>query len=214
MCAGRSRGTWCASTSSREACGRRPGGVQRARPREAGTGGQPPPSGVVSATPASGTPHLPATSSPTQQIRQLVQCGGTMYAVGSFSSIKQGSETAHPQRPGQLQRYQPLHGHVLGSRGGGEHEYQRVRRGRDQLHRVQRRQLRGRLHRRRTSPRSTAPAVKNIAEISHQYRQRGDRVRAQRQRRGGYPGRCSGATCWWGAPSRPSTGPASRAWSA
>ena len=46
---------------------------------------------MVSATPASNTPHLPATSSPTQQVRQLVQCGGTMYAVGSFSSIKQGS---------------------------------------------------------------------------------------------------------------------------
>jgi hypothetical protein len=60
---------------------------------EAGTGGQPPPAGVVSATPASNTPHLPATSSPTQQVRQLAQCGGTMYAVGSFSSIKQGSQT-------------------------------------------------------------------------------------------------------------------------
>ena len=60
---------------------------------EAGTGGQPPPPGVVSATPASGTPHLPATSSPTQQVRQLAQCGGTMYAVGSFSSIKKGSTT-------------------------------------------------------------------------------------------------------------------------
>ena len=58
---------------------------------EAGTGGQPPPPGVVSATPASGTPHLPATSSPTQQIRQLAQCGGTMYAVGSFTSIQRGS---------------------------------------------------------------------------------------------------------------------------
>jgi hypothetical protein len=58
---------------------------------QAGTGGQPPPPGVVSATPASGTPHLPATSSPTQQVRQLVQCGGTMYAVGSFTSIQRGS---------------------------------------------------------------------------------------------------------------------------
>ncbi len=58
---------------------------------EAGTGGQPPPPGVVSAAPASNTPHLPATSSPTQQVRQLAQCGGTMYAVGTFSSIKQGS---------------------------------------------------------------------------------------------------------------------------
>ena len=58
---------------------------------EAGTGGQPPPAGVVSATPASGTPHLPATSSPTQQVRQIAQCGGTMYAVGSFTSIQRGS---------------------------------------------------------------------------------------------------------------------------
>jgi hypothetical protein len=58
---------------------------------EAGTGGQPPPAGVVSAAPASGTPHLPATSSPTHQVRQIVQCGGTMYAVGSFSSIQRGS---------------------------------------------------------------------------------------------------------------------------
>jgi hypothetical protein len=60
---------------------------------QAGTGGQPPPSGVVSATPASNTPQLPPSSSPTQQIRQIVQCGGTMYAVGSFSSIKQGSKS-------------------------------------------------------------------------------------------------------------------------
>jgi len=58
---------------------------------EAGTGGQPPPPGVVSATPVSGTPHLPASSSPTQQIRQLVQCGGTMYAVGTFTTIRKGS---------------------------------------------------------------------------------------------------------------------------
>ena len=46
---------------------------------------------IRAATPVSGTPHLPAMSSPTQQIRQLVQCGGTMYAVGSFSSIRKGS---------------------------------------------------------------------------------------------------------------------------
>ncbi len=58
---------------------------------EAGTGGQPPPPGVVSAAPASNTPHLAAKSSPTEQVRQLVQCGGTMYAVGTFSSIQQGS---------------------------------------------------------------------------------------------------------------------------
>ena len=59
-----------------------------------GAGGEQPPPGVVSATPASGTPHLKATDdSPPQQIRQLVQCGNTMYAVGSFSEIIKGSTT-------------------------------------------------------------------------------------------------------------------------
>ncbi len=57
-------------------------------------GGEPPPSGVVSATPASGTPHLKSSDdNPVQQIRQLVQCGNTMYAVGSFSEIVKGSTT-------------------------------------------------------------------------------------------------------------------------
>src|ERR1700735_1176371 len=57
-------------------------------------GGEQPPSGVVSATPASGTPHLNATAdSPVQQIKQLVECGGNMYAVGSFTEIQQGSTT-------------------------------------------------------------------------------------------------------------------------
>jgi hypothetical protein len=42
--------------------------------------------GPVSATPASGTPELAATGS-TEQVRQIAQCGGTMYAVGSFTSI-------------------------------------------------------------------------------------------------------------------------------
>ena len=46
----------------------------------------------MSSTPASGTPQLKSTDdNPTQQIRQLVQCGGTMYAVGRFTSINQGS---------------------------------------------------------------------------------------------------------------------------
>ena len=42
--------------------------------------------GPVSSTPAKGTPQL-ANTGTTQQVRQLVQCGGTMYAVGSFTSI-------------------------------------------------------------------------------------------------------------------------------
>ncbi len=60
--------------------------------RAGGVGGEQPPAGVVSSTPASNTPHLKATNdNPTQQIRQLVQCGGTMYAVGTFNQIVKGS---------------------------------------------------------------------------------------------------------------------------
>jgi len=59
-----------------------------------GVGGVAPPSGVVSNTPATDTPHLKATAdNPTQQIRQLVQCGSTMYAVGSFTTIVRESST-------------------------------------------------------------------------------------------------------------------------
>jgi hypothetical protein len=61
---------------------------------QAATGGEQPPAGVVSSTPASNTPHLKATAdNPVQQIRQLVQCGNTMYAVGSFDTIVRGSTT-------------------------------------------------------------------------------------------------------------------------
>jgi hypothetical protein len=48
------------------------------------------PVGPVSATPAAGTPQLASTGT-TQTVRQLVQCGGTMYAVGSFTQIKRYS---------------------------------------------------------------------------------------------------------------------------
>jgi hypothetical protein len=48
--------------------------------------------GPVLATPAAGTPQLAATTS-TEQIRQLVDCGGNMYAVGTFTSISQGGTT-------------------------------------------------------------------------------------------------------------------------
>ena len=60
---------------------------------QAGTGGEQPPAGVVSALPVTNTPHLPTTSKTTQQIRQLVQCGANMYAVGTFSTIVKGSTT-------------------------------------------------------------------------------------------------------------------------
>ena len=60
---------------------------------QAGTGGEHPPAGVVLPTPATGTPHLANSSNPVEQVHELVQCGGTMYAVGFFSSILQGSKT-------------------------------------------------------------------------------------------------------------------------
>ena len=51
-----------------------------------------PPAGAVSPTPPGDTPHLITTDdNPVEQIRQLVQCGGTMYAVGTFSTIKRES---------------------------------------------------------------------------------------------------------------------------
>src|SRR5437016_1877178 len=54
------------------------------------TGGLPPPGTGVMAKPVRGTPHFAVSSNPIEQVRQLVQCGGTMYAVGTFSHILQG----------------------------------------------------------------------------------------------------------------------------
>src|SRR5215471_12185396 len=50
--------------------------------------------GAVSPTPATGTPTL-VNNQATEQIRQLVDCGGTMYAVGTFTQISgwNGSST-------------------------------------------------------------------------------------------------------------------------
>jgi hypothetical protein len=48
--------------------------------------------GPVSATPEPGTPQL-ATTTTTEQVRQLADCGGIMYAVGTFTSISQGATT-------------------------------------------------------------------------------------------------------------------------
>ena len=48
-------------------------------------------SGGVSATPASGTPQLAGSTG--ENVRQLVKCGKTMYAVGKFTSISQGGST-------------------------------------------------------------------------------------------------------------------------
>ena len=49
--------------------------------------------GLPKVQPAAGTPHFPAKTTTTEQIRQLVQCGKTMYAVGTFSVIEQGGKT-------------------------------------------------------------------------------------------------------------------------
>jgi hypothetical protein len=51
------------------------------------------PAGPVSATPVTDIPHLLPTSSPVEEIRQIAQCGNTMYAVGTFTTIKKGSTT-------------------------------------------------------------------------------------------------------------------------
>ncbi len=40
--------------------------------------------------PLTGTPHFPVKTAAVEQVRQLVQCGRTMYAVGGFSVIEQG----------------------------------------------------------------------------------------------------------------------------
>jgi len=50
--------------------------------------------GPVSPVPANGTPAL-ATTGTTEQVRQIVQCGSTMFAVGSFTEITQGGVTYH-----------------------------------------------------------------------------------------------------------------------
>jgi hypothetical protein len=48
--------------------------------------------GPVSPVPVSGTPSLVSTGT-TEQVRQLVQCGQTMYAVGRFTKIRWGGKT-------------------------------------------------------------------------------------------------------------------------
>jgi hypothetical protein len=47
-------------------------------------------SGGVSAEAAVGTPQLNKTGTTQEVVRELVQCGNTMYAVGRFTSISQG----------------------------------------------------------------------------------------------------------------------------
>ncbi len=48
---------------------------------------------VLAPHPVTGTPHFPVKTRATEQVRQLVQCGGTMYAVGRFTTIEQGGRS-------------------------------------------------------------------------------------------------------------------------
>jgi hypothetical protein len=48
--------------------------------------------GHVSPVPAKGTPQLAPTGR-TEQVRQIAKCGGTMYAVGTFTAIEWGGKT-------------------------------------------------------------------------------------------------------------------------
>ena len=75
----------------------------------------------LSSTLATGTPHFPAVTKRFEQIRQLVQCGGTMYAVGRFSVIDQrgrsyrrsGAFSFRATAPFSMTRWAPrVHGEV------------------------------------------------------------------------------------------------------
>ena len=48
--------------------------------------------GPPSTTPAFNTPQLASTGT-TEQVRQIAQCGNTMYAVGTFTALTQGGTT-------------------------------------------------------------------------------------------------------------------------
>lgn len=49
--------------------------------------------GPVRGIPASGTPQFQAVTKSVEQVRQLVRCGGTIYAVGHFSTILWGGHS-------------------------------------------------------------------------------------------------------------------------
>ena len=131
--------------------------------------------GPVSATPASGTPQLAATGT-LQQVRQLVQCGGTMYAVGTFTTITRNGTTYTRNNVFSFSATDAVHGHVVGP--------ERQRDG--QLHRVQ--------------P-ATAPPPTSAGKFTtvggrdgqehrrgqHLHRRARHRLRAQRQRPGRDP---------------------------
>ncbi len=49
--------------------------------------------GPVSTVPATWTPHFPTSTTAVEQVRQLAQCGATMYAVGTFTTIESGTSS-------------------------------------------------------------------------------------------------------------------------
>ncbi len=51
------------------------------------------PQGVVHTYPEKGTPAFPTKTSSLETVRQLVQCGGTMYAVGTFTQVNWNGTT-------------------------------------------------------------------------------------------------------------------------
>jgi hypothetical protein len=54
-----------------------------------GVGGEPAPGTGVQPIPAANTPRFKASNdNPVEQIRQIVQCGNTMYAVGRQSGLQ------------------------------------------------------------------------------------------------------------------------------
>ena len=76
--------------------------------------------GPVSPTPVAGTPTLVATGTITETIRQVADCGGIMYAVGSFTADqrlqRQHDAVIHPEQHLQLHRHRAVHGHARGTR--------------------------------------------------------------------------------------------------
>lgn len=71
--------------------------------------------GPVLGVPAQGTPHFPAITRKVEQVRQLAECGGIMYAVGRFSTVlwHGGTYTRHnafsfsATRPYAITRWNP-----------------------------------------------------------------------------------------------------------
>ena len=58
-------------------------------------------------------PQLPRPARPSRSGRSC-GCGGTMYAVGSFTADHPGRHHLHAGQRIQLQRHRPVHGHLVG----------------------------------------------------------------------------------------------------